>query len=237
MLLLDDIMDNALYQKPRPELVQHNAVASEVVHYDTIIMADPHPVFCEVLLNLLGYDHNSVNVVQASSIETMVSTACDRSDTLIIVTLTAIGTRGSAGLNDIRRVFPKARVAVICDEANDGLAVFALENGADWAIRKTDDMSSLRATAVRIRSGISDSPIENVDEYSASQARLYGKLACLTPKQMTILRFLRDGLLNKQIAYELGLTEATVKHHISLILKKLSCYRRTQAVAIANRMM
>ena len=71
-------------------------------------------------------------------------------------------------------------------------------------------------------------------ERSESDALLAARLAQLTPQQFRVLLCLADGLLNKQIAYELGLAENTVKVHVTAILKKLACYSRTQAAVLVK---
>jgi Response regulator containing a CheY-like receiver domain and an HTH DNA-binding domain len=62
------------------------------------------------------------------------------------------------------------------------------------------------------------------------------RMASLTPQQVRVLTFLTEGKLNKQIAYELGISEATVKAHVSAILQKLNVNSRTQAVIVAGRL-
>ncbi|WP_199910605.1 helix-turn-helix domain-containing protein, partial [Xanthomonas fragariae] len=69
---------------------------------------------------------------------------------------------------------------------------------------------------------------------SEADAQLAARLAQLTPQQFRVLLSLADGLLNKQIAHELGLAENTVKVHVTAILKKLDCYSRTQAAVLVK---
>lgn len=230
MLLLDDIGGEVRRG------LGHQAEQGTVV-YRTLVLAEPHPLFTECFLNMLGVKREYTPVLDCCGLDQMLNAAPDREDTLLFLNLEATGSRGSAALIDVRKAYKHARLILICNEADEGLAHYALSNGADWVLYKTSSVAELRSIAKRIRSGISDDACVDECEEILERSSLYSKLANLTPKQMTILRYLRDGLLNKQIAYELGLTEATVKHHISLILKKLNCYRRTQAVAIANRMM
>lgn len=208
-----------------------------MVTYRTLVFAETHPIFTECLLNMLGIKREYTPVLECAGLDQLLSAAPDREDTLLVLNLSATASRGSAAIADVRKAYKHARLVLICDENDKGLAHFALGHGADWVISKTAPIAELRAAAARVQAGLADEApvVEGGEVYERSD--LYSKLANLTPKQMTILQYLRDGLLNKQIAYELGLTEATVKHHISLILKKLNCYRRTQAVAIANRMM
>ncbi|PLW76934.1 response regulator transcription factor [Cohaesibacter celericrescens] len=207
------------------------------VNYRTIVLAETHPIFTECLLGMLGIKREYTPVLDCTTLDQMLSAAPDREDTLLFLNLDATASRGSAALTDVRKAYKHARLVLICDEADTGLAHYALGNGVDWVLYKTASVSELRSTTKRIKTGIADDITVEESDAVIERSTLYSKLANLTPKQMTILRYLRDGLLNKQIAYELSLTEATVKHHISLILKKLNCYRRTQAVAIANRMM
>ena len=230
MLLLDDIGGEV-----RRGLSHH--AEHVTVSYRNIVLAESHPIFTECFLSMLGIKREYTPVLDCKGLDQMMSAAPDRKDTLLFLNLNATSSRGSAALSDIRKVYRHARLVLICDEEDEGLAHYALGNGADWVVYKTAPVSELRSIAKRIRSGISDEATMEESDAVMERSTLYSKLANLTPKQMTILRYLREGLLNKQIAYELGLTEATVKHHISLILKKLNCYRRTQAVAIANRMM
>ena len=72
-------------------------------------------------------------------------------------------------------------------------------------------------------------------EKDDAEAELLSRLATLTPQQLRVLMMLSDGLMNKQIAYELSISEATVKAHVSAILQKLGVDSRTQAVIAASR--
>ena len=78
-----------------------------------------------------------------------------------------------------------------------------------------------------------------VDEFAlnelSEQAQLVEKIAELTPKQLEVFNLLASGLLNKQIAYEQNVTEATVKAHVTAIMRKLSVNNRTQVVLLANK--
>jgi DNA-binding NarL/FixJ family response regulator len=66
-------------------------------------------------------------------------------------------------------------------------------------------------------------------------ADLVSRLATLTPQQVRVLMMLGEGLLNKQIAYKLSVSEATIKAHVSAILQKLGVDSRTQAVIVVNK--
>ncbi|MDP0947374.1 response regulator transcription factor, partial [Klebsiella pneumoniae] len=77
--------------------------------------------------------------------------------------------------------------------------------------------------------------IGQMDEISEEEARFADALSSLTPQQFRVLNMLTEGLLNKQIAYELNVSEATIKAHVTAILRKLGVHSRTQAVIAAKR--
>jgi DNA-binding NarL/FixJ family response regulator len=70
----------------------------------------------------------------------------------------------------------------------------------------------------------------------AQDSKFADQLASLTPQQFKVMVMLTEGLLNKQIAYELSVSEATIKAHVTAILRKLGVYSRTQAVIMAGRL-
>lgn len=75
---------------------------------------------------------------------------------------------------------------------------------------------------------------EGIDDSVDDSNDLAEKIAALTPQQYKVLTMLSDGLLNKQIAYELNVSEATIKAHMTAIFRKLGVKNRTQAVILLN---
>jgi DNA-binding NarL/FixJ family response regulator len=118
-------------------------------------------------------------------------------------------------------------------------------NGVSLALISSADVGALRLMESRGISGVfapdanTESLIDLVIELAAGRssfpksasATASSKLSRLSNRQFEILELMTRGLLNKQIAWELGLTEGTVKSHVSAILDKLGCDRRTQAIA------
>jgi DNA-binding NarL/FixJ family response regulator len=113
----------------------------------------------------------------------------------------------------------------------------SLDFGASGFIPKRLGVDTLRDAFTRILAGDVWIPAD-VDLSAATDpetARLRDRLVTLTPQQVRVLMMLSQGLLNKQIAYELGVSEATIKAHVSAILQKLGVESRTQAVIMASR--
>jgi DNA-binding NarL/FixJ family response regulator len=137
----------------------------------------------------------------------------------------------------LRAQYPSLPVVVV--SANDDPAVIrrCMEFGASGFIPKTLGIDSLRQAVIRVLQGEVWTPpdVDLTRQSDAETAAMIARLATLTPQQVRVLMMLSGGLLNKQIAYELGVSEATVKAHVSAILQKLGVESRTQAVIAAGK--
>jgi len=156
---------------------------------------------------------------------------------LILLDLAMPGVRGFSGLMYLRAQYPSVPVVVV--SANDDPAVIrrCMDFGASGFIPKTLGIEPIRdAIAQVLKGGVWTPP--DVDLSTVTDAEtdaLMARLTALTPQQVRVLMMLSEGLLNKQIAYELGVSEATVKAHVSAILQKLGVESRTQAVIAASK--
>jgi len=148
------------------------------------------------------------------------------------------GVQGFSGLLYLRAQFPEIPVVIVSAHEDPAVIRRAIEFGASGFVPKSLDTDQIGAALRAILSGGTWTP-PDID-LSASEDRetadLVRRLASLTPQQMRVLMMVSEGLLNKQIAYELGVSEATVKAHVSAILQKLGVDSRTQAVIVASRM-
>jgi DNA-binding NarL/FixJ family response regulator len=112
-----------------------------------------------------------------------------------------------------------------------------MEFGASGFIPKTVGVGAMRKAISRVLNGGVWTPpdVDLAGGSDAAAAELMTRMATLTPQQVRVLMMLSEGLLNKQIAFQLGVSEATVKAHVSAILQKLGVESRTQAVIAAAR--
>jgi DNA-binding NarL/FixJ family response regulator len=156
---------------------------------------------------------------------------------LILLDLAMPGVRGFSGLIYLRAQYPSVPVVVV--SANDDPAVIrrCLDFGASGFIPKTLGIEQMREAVMRVLGGGVWTPpdVDLAGDADAQTASLMARLASLTPQQVRVLMMLSEGLLNKQIAYELSVSEATVKAHVSAILQKLGVESRTQAVIAAGK--
>ena len=147
------------------------------------------------------------------------------------------GVRGFSGLMYLRAQYPSLPIVVV--SANDDPAVIrrCMEFGASGFIPKTLGIEALRRRSrgcCKAKCGRRPTSISRANPMPKPR-RLIARLSTLTPQQVRVLMMLSGGLLNKQIAYELGVSEATVKAHVSAILQKLGVESRTQAVIAAGK--
>ena len=147
------------------------------------------------------------------------------------------GTQGFSGLIYLRAQFPDIPVVVVSASEEPVVIRRAVEFGASGFIPKSLDTEGVGNAIRTVLSGDIWAP-PDVDLDTAEDREildLVRRIGRLTPQQMRVLMMLSEGLLNKQIAYELSVSEATVKAHVSAILQKLGVDSRTQAVIAASR--
>jgi DNA-binding NarL/FixJ family response regulator len=212
-------------------------MVSEAVEYKLLI-ADDHPLFRGALREGISGLMNRAEIAEAGTFDEAVA-ILDRSGDidLVLLDLAMPGARGFSGLMYLRTQYPGVPVVVV--SANDDPATIrrCMEFGASGFIPKTLGVEDMRAAISRILGGGLWTP-PDVDLSAGSDAEtaaLMARMATLTPQQVRVLMMLSEGLLNKQIAYQLNVSEATVKAHVSAILQKLGVESRTQAVIAAAK--
>ncbi len=204
-------------------------------HY-RLVIADDHPLFRGAMREAITGLLDKAEIAEAGTFDDTVELLSGDVD-LVLLDLTMPGVRGFSGLMYMRAQYPSVPVVVV--SANDDPAAIrrCMEFGASGFIPKTLGIDTMRAAISRVLAGGVWTP-PDVDLSSgadAEAAELMARMATLTPQQVRVLMMLSEGLLNKQIAYQLGVSEATVKAHVSAILQKLGVESRTQAVIAAAK--
>jgi DNA-binding NarL/FixJ family response regulator len=210
---------------------------ADTTHY-RIVIADDHPLFRGALREAVSGLFKQVEIGEAGAFEEVAALLDRGGDVdLILLDLSMPGVRGFSGLIYLRAQYPSVPIVVV--SANDDPAVIrrCMDLGTSGFIPKTLGIEEMRAAIKRVlEGGVWTPPDVDLSAGSdAETANLLARLASLTPQQVRVLMMLSEGLLNKQIAYELGVSEATVKAHVSAILQKLGVESRTQAVITAAK--
>ena len=204
----------------------------------TVVIADDHPLFRGALRQAVGSLLSGSRVIEASGLDDLTAILDREKDTdLVLLDLTMPGVQGFSGLIYLRAQHPAIPVVIVSATEDPVVIRRAIEFGASGFIPKSLETDRIGAAIQAVLAGDVWTPpdIELGPSDDQETAELMRRLATLTPQQVRVLMMLSEGLLNKQIAYELSVSEATVKAHVSAILQKLGVESRTQAVIASSR--
>ena len=203
-----------------------------------IIVVDDHPLFRGALSQAIDAAFQDAEISEAGSLDELVASLDNSPDTdLILLDLTMPGVRGLSGLLYLRAQHPEIPVIIVSAADDAGTIRRCMDFGASAFVPKSEPVDRIRA-AVRtvLDGGIWVPPgLDMVETRDLETTDLVARLSTLTPQQVRVLMMLGEGLLNKQIAFKLTVSEATIKAHVSAILQKLGVDSRTQAVIAAAK--
>jgi DNA-binding NarL/FixJ family response regulator len=149
------------------------------------------------------------------------------------------GAHGFSALAHVRASFPALPVIVVSAREEPALMQRAIGHGAAGFVPKSSELSDIGAAIRAVLDGDQWLPPGMGSQARAldpEEEALAARIGELTPQQYRVLAMVCNGLLNKQIAWELGVSEATIKAHMTAILRKLGAQSRTQAVLLAGRL-
>lgn len=203
----------------------------------TLIVADDHPLFRHALRQTLEPHFPNARMVEAGTLDEVAAAieSAEEPD-LILFDLSMPGARGFSGLVYLRAQYPAVPVCVVSASEDRRTIRRSVALGAAGFVPKSSRPVEIRSAIEAILGGGAWTP-PGVDLEGAwdEDDALAGRLKSLTPQQLRVLMMMGEGLLNKQIAHELGVSEATIKAHVSAVLQKLGVENRTKAVLAAGR--
>lgn len=202
------------------------------------VIADDHPLFRGALKQALAGIADVATILEAGDFEATKSLVADNEDLdLVLLDLSMPGVSGLSGLISLRGIHSAVPMVVVSAHDDPETIRRALELGASGFISKSASMEDIRGAVLTVLSGGITAPV-GIDlgvERDPEISDLIKRLQSLTPQQTRVLGMLAEGLLNKQIAYELSVSEATIKAHVSAVLQKLGVDSRTQAVILLSK--
>ncbi|MEX1083400.1 MAG: response regulator transcription factor, partial [Xanthobacteraceae bacterium] len=201
-----------------------------------LIIADDHPLFRGALREAVKGLFDHIDIAEAGSFDEITKLLeRDGEVDLVLLDLAMPGVRGFSGLICLRAQYPSVPVMVVSASEDPAVIRRCMDFGASGFIPKTLGVEAMRAAITRVLAGGEWTPpdVDLASDVDEQTADLLTRLATLTPQQVRVLMMLSEGMLNKQIAYALAVSEATVKAHVSAILQKLGVESRTQAVIAA----
>lgn len=230
-----------LSQSDFPVAMTHSSAPATGVTLAKVIIADDHPLFRAALGHALATTLNG-EVLEAESFDALLALLLRHPQIeLVFLDLNMPGNQGLTGLTAIRNQFPDILVVIV--SANEQLDVVerAMSFGASAYVPKSAPMPDIVSAVETVLGGDNWLPAHLQGAVLAEKNSLHQdfarKLSQLTPQQFKVLRCIADGLLNKQIAYELDVQETTIKQHVSAILRKLGVINRTQAGVLFHDML
>ena len=205
-----------------------------------IIVADDHPLFREALRHALGRAVPDATVVEADTVAALLDEAEQHPEAdLLLLDLNMPGANGFSALVQMRAHHPSLPVVIISANEDPGVIRRSIAHGAAGFVPKSSTVEEMVEALQAVLDGDVWIPA-SVDAESPTlegpEADVASRLASLTPQQFRVLTMLSAGLLNKQIAYELGVSEATIKAHMTAIMQKLGATNRTQAVVLSQQL-
>lgn len=204
-----------------------------------LLIADDHPLFREALRGVVTRTLAGTVIHEADQFDRLYDLVERHPDAdLLLLDLNMPGAQGFGALVHLRALHPQLPIVIVSAHEDPVTIRRALDHGAMGFIPKSTDSGVLGHALLQILDGgiwvppgLDTSAGADADELEAAQ-----RLRELTPQQFRVLQMASSGLLNKQIAWDMDVSESTVKAHMSHILRKLGASNRTQAVLIASRL-
>ena len=203
-----------------------------------IVIADDHPLVRGALRHAVEGAVPGCAIAECGDLQELQRDLAANPDAdLVLLDLAMPGVRGFSGLIYLRAQYPGVPVVVVSANQDRDVARRCIDFGASGFIPKTTAMDAMQGAIRAVLAGDRWTPPDVVlgGAVNKATADIVKRLSSLTPQQVRVLMMLSEGLLNKQIAYELTVSEATVKAHVSAILQKLGVESRTQAVIVAAK--
>jgi DNA-binding NarL/FixJ family response regulator len=204
-----------------------------------LLIADDHPLFREALRGMIGRVLPGSVVHEAGEAGALYDLvdAHPGADLLLL----DLDMPGAVGLDSVVRLrgrHPQLPIVVISAHEDPLLMRRALAHGVAGYVPKSAGSETLGAAVLHVLDGGTWLPPSGIAGGGdpPREAALATNVRELTPQQFRVLQMVGAGLLNKQIAHELQVSEATVKAHMTAIMRKLRVSNRTQAVVIAERL-
>ena len=205
----------------------------------TIVISDDHPLFRQALLAAIEPLFRTADILEVETLAATLEVLEQRQVDLLLLDLRMSDSSGLAGLMIIKNSYPEVPVIVVSASEGAETVRAAIQAGASGYIVKSASSGQIRGAIEQVVQGEIAVPVSASSAVSEAERKLLDaieNITLLTPTQLRVLVKMTEGLLNKQIAWEMGISEATVKSHVTAIFRKLKVRTRTQAVVVAKQL-
>ena len=202
---------------------------------ETVLIADDHPLFRQALALAVARALPGARIVEAGTLAAAARAAMTADDLrLILLDLKMPGAVGYSGIALLHAERPQVPILVISSAEGSGPAEEARAFGAVGFLSKDSELGAIEAAIAQVLGGSGGRARSPASAPAAPLDAIRRDVAGLTPTQLKVLLAVLDGQLNKQIAHALAISEATVKAHMTAIMRKLDVSNRTQAALVAR---
>ena len=206
----------------------------------TFIVADDHPLFRDALIHAIGNCVADAEIVEADSLDSLQMVVEENPDAdLLFLDLNMPGVSGFSSLAYIRNNHASLPTVIVSAMDDPSVIRRAIQHGASGFIPKSSPISTIEDGIKAVLDGevwLPDGVELRDSRLSGDEVGVADAVSSLTPHQFRVLMMLGEGLLNKQIAYQLGVSEATIKAHVTAIFRKMNVNNRTQAVLAVQQL-
>jgi DNA-binding NarL/FixJ family response regulator len=217
----------------------HHLQGNIMLQAANIIIADDHPLFRTALKSTLEAHIPNSKIIEAGDLISLQSCVESYKDTnLILLDLHMPGAEGFSSIIFLSAHYPNIPVIIISAHEESDIIRRSIDHGASGFLPKSSSTEEIYQAIDEVLNGgiwipknVAEQPAVADDELDAADA-----IASLTAKQFRVASMVSQGFLNKQIAFELNVTESTVKAHMTEIFKKLGMHSRTQVVMIFSKL-
>lgn len=200
-----------------------------------ILIVDDHPLFRHALIQAVRYTLPQANIAETATVAEFYAFLENGPEPdIVLLDLHLPGASGFSALVHVRAQYPAIPIVVVSAHEETSVIQRSLAHGAVAYIPKSAPPAHIGEALHAVLAGDSwappNLPLSLNDPRARDEADFAERIKTLTPQQFRVLMMVAEGLLNKQIAYTLEVSEATIKAHITAIFRKLGVQNRTQAV-------
>lgn len=204
-----------------------------------ILVVDDHPLFRHALIQAVRYSLPHAQISETASVtELYARLESGPEPDLVLLDLHLPGATGFSALVHVRAQYPAIPIIVVSAHEQAKIMQRSIAHGAMGYIPKSAPPAHIGEAIKTVLHGDiwlpPNLPQAMYDPRAANETELAERIKSLTPQQFRVLMMVAEGLLNKQIGYELDVSEATIKAHVTSIFRKLGVQNRTQAVLAIN---
>ena len=202
---------------------------------ERVLLVDDHPLFRQALRTVIKAAKPQIAIIEAGTLESARATLGEAAHfALVLLDLKLPDSEGFSGLLQLRGEFPAIPIAIISTTEDVSAINHAIALGAAGYIPKSSSRARISQALDALLSGEIWSPVSETAELMPP---LVKSIASLSPAQLRILMGLRRGMRNKEIAFEMNVSEVTIKCYMTTMFRKLGVTNRTQALIVAQKLL